>query len=468
MQDAKLYSLELVLSPDRMQADLIIHSDTEHIVITESEIRQFLKSQNIVFGMLDHVIGQICTDPKRYVNQPQQIADGMPPVQGADGRIEFVFQSLLNDEPKPKEMDDGRVDYYNIVSIPNVARGQLLARKVAPTKGTDGCDVTGMVIVAKQGKEVLIKQGKNVVLNEDRTLLYAAIDGQVSFSDDKKINVFPVFEVNGDMDFSVGNIDFVGTVVVRGNVPTGFRIKAAGDIRILGSVEGAELEATGTIEIKSGIVAQDKGSVIAGNNIKTSFIQNGNVSATGDVIVSQSIMFSQVRAGKSIICRGAKGFIIGGTLQAGEKIVARVFGNASATPTILEVGAKPELRNELTTIQREMQTLYENMKKADQGLNVLNQLLQTTGELSPEKRAMQIKLTNTRLTLEKEIKKMDGRRQEIEKLIEGDSPASVEILSIMYPGIKLVFGRLVRFIKQEFSHTRFIAIDGEISTSTLI
>lgn len=468
MQEAKLYSLELVLSPDRMQADLIIHAEYGQIGITEDEIRQFLQSQRVEFGILDHVIEQICDDPKRYVNQPQPIADGMPPVPGTDGRVEFTFQSLMEDEPKPKEMDDGRVDYYNIVNIPNVVRGQLLARKVPPTPGIDGCDITGAAVVAKNGKEVIIKPGKNVVLNEDKTLLYSAIDGQVSFSEDQKINVFPVFEVKGDVDFSVGNIDFVGTVVVRGNVPTGFRIKASGDIRILGSVEGADLEATGSIEIKSGIVAQDKGSVVAGNTIKTSFIQNGNVTAQGDVIVSQSIMFSNVRAGKSIVCRGPKGFIIGGTLQAGEKIVARVFGNASATPTVLEVGAKPELRNELAAIQRELQVLHENMRKADQGLNVLNQLMQATGDLTPDKRALQIKLTNTRLTMEKDIKKMDGRRQEIEKLIEGDSPAAVEILSIMYPGIKLVFGRMVRFIKQEFSRTRFVMIDGEISTSTLL
>lgn len=468
MQEEKQYTLEVVISPDRMQADLLIHTDLEHIALSESEIRQFLKSQNVMFGILDHVIEDICDEPEQFVNRPQPIADGMPPVSGVDGRIEFASQSLENDEPKPKEMDDGRVDYYNIVSIPNVSRGQLLARKVPPAPGIDGHDITGGVVAAKHGKEVVIKPGKNVVLNEDKTLLYAAIDGQISISDDEKINVFPVFEVNGDVDFSVGNIDFVGTVVVRGNVPTGFRIKAAGDIRIFGSVEGAELEATGTIEIRSGIVAQDKGSVIAGNNIKTSFIQNGNVSASGDIIVSQSIMFSHVRAGKSIVCRGTKGFIIGGTLQAGEKIVARVFGNASATPTVLEVGVKPELRNELAQIQRELQTYNENMRKADQGLNVLIQMLQTTGDLTPDKRAMQIKLTNSRLTMEKEIKKLDGRRQEVEQLIEGETPAAVEILSIMYPGIKLVFGRYVRFIKQEFSRTRFVVIDGEISTSTLI
>ena len=46
--------------------------------------------------------------------------------------------------------------------------------------------------------------------------MYAAIDGLVTKTDKDKLNVFPVYEVNGDVDYNIGNIDFVGTVVIRG------------------------------------------------------------------------------------------------------------------------------------------------------------------------------------------------------------------------------------------------------------
>ena len=81
----------------------------------------------------------------------------------------------------------------------------------------------------------------------------------VTTTDREKINVFPVYEVNGDVDYNTGNIDFVGTIVIRGNVRSGFKVKADGDIRIIGSVEGAELEAAGSIEISAGIIGQNKG-----------------------------------------------------------------------------------------------------------------------------------------------------------------------------------------------------------------
>ncbi|MDA5107355.1 MULTISPECIES: DUF342 domain-containing protein [Brevibacillus] len=472
MEETGNIRLEVNISPDKLEARVTLIVPDEGrggpILITEQDVRDALRAKNVTHGILDSVISELVGNPAKFANVPVTVACGTPPVPGIDGKIEYPFLTLLHDDKRPKELDDGRVDYYSITNIPNVAKGQLLAAKTPPTPGTPGTAVTGEPIAPKAGREVMIKPGKNVVMNQERTLLYAAIDGQVSFTENDKVNVFPVFEVNGDVDFRVGNIDFVGTVVIRGNVPTGFRIKASGDIRVLGSVEGAELEAGGSIEIRSGIVAQDKGHVVAGCNVKTSYIQNANVTAGNQVLVSQSIMFSQVRAGKQIICNGAKGFIIGGVLQAGEKIAARVIGNASATPTVLEVGVKPELRQELSTITKELQNVYENLRKTDQGLGVLSQLLQVAGELPPEKRTMQIKLTNTRLVLEKEVKKLEARKKEIEQELEGDVPAAVEVYNLMYPGIKLVFGKLVRFIKQEFSRTRFIVLEGEITTSTLI
>lgn len=462
------YKLEVKISPDKMDAEIMLIAEDSEVAISEADVREALARSGVRFGIMANIVQQLCSAPQKYINIPLPIACGNPALPGTDARIEYPYQDGLEVDKKPKELEDGRVDYYSITHIANVSKGQLLARKIPAGQGQNGTDVTGEQVAAKPGKEVTIKPGKNVVFNQERTMLYAAIDGQVSFTDNDKVNVFPVFEVNGDVDFSIGNIDFVGNVVIRGNVPTGFRIKASGDIRVLGSVEGAELEAVGSVEIKSGIVAQDKGHVKAGVNVKTSFIQNGNVTAGHEVLVSQSIMFSNVRAGKNILCNGPKGIIIGGTLQAGERIVARVIGNASATPTILEVGVKPELRAELTQISRELQTTYENLRKTDQGLGVLSQMMQVTGDLPADKKVLQLKLANTRHVLEKELKTLEARKKEVEAELEGDSPAAVEVYSIMFPGIKLVFGRLVRFIKQEFSRTRFIVLHGEITTSTVI
>lgn len=471
MEEIRQYQLEVKISPDKLEATIILRTeetDLDKLLITESDVYKALQQSGVTFGIRQDVVRDLCAMPAKYLDARVPVASGVPPVPGIDGTIEYPYLESVQSESGPKELADGRVDYYNLSSIPNVVKGQLLARKHAATAGTPGTAVTGEPIAPKAGKEAILKPGKNVVMNQERTMIYAAIDGQVSFTDKERINVFPLFEVNGDVDFGVGNIDFVGTVVIRGNVLNGFRVKASGDIRVLGSVEGAELEAGGSIEIKSGIVAQDKGSIVAGHNVQTSFIQNANVTAGNQVIVSQSIMFSTVRAGKQILCNGAKGIIIGGLLQAGEKICARVYGNSSSTPTVLEVGVKPELRNELASIQKELHHAYENLRKTDQGLAVINQILQVNGDLPADKRVMQVKLTNTRLVLEKEVKELEARKKEVEAELVGDSPAAIEVYHTMYPGIKMTFGKLVHFIKHEYGRTRFVVLDGEITSVALV
>lgn len=61
-------------------------------------------------------------------------------------------------------------------------------------------------------------------------------------------------------------------------------------------------------------------------------------------------MHSNIRAGRDVLCSGAKGLIVGGSVQAGEKVIARIIGNPMSTTTSIEVGALPELRNELPGI----------------------------------------------------------------------------------------------------------------------
>src|SRR5690606_32795771 len=115
------------------------------------------------------------------------------------------------------EREDGKVDFKEVTNLNNIKKGQLIAERVPAGTGTDGRAVTGDPIPAKKGKEARLKAGKNVVVDQEQMKIYAAIDGLVTITERDKINVFPVYEVNGDVDYAIGNIDFVGNVVIRGN-----------------------------------------------------------------------------------------------------------------------------------------------------------------------------------------------------------------------------------------------------------
>jgi uncharacterized protein len=452
--------LQVTISEDRMQAILSFKHTVASIRLSEQDLADFLDGKGVRVGLETDVLRRIAERPSDFFGAPVTVANGVPPVPGKDGYIRLLYDT--EKERKPAVREDGTVDFKDVVQLANVKAGQIIAERVSPEPGIPGMTVTGEEVPAKPGKEAMFKIGKNVVLNPEKTALYATIDGLVTKTDNGKINVFPVYEVNGDVDYNIGNIDFVGTVVIRGNVLTGFRVRAAGDIRVIGGVEGAELEADGSIEVTGGIIGHHKGYVKAKRNVKCAFVQEGNVTAGEDVIVSQSIMHSNVRAGRMVQCTGAKGLIVGGVTQAGERVIGRMIGNSMSTATTIEVGVHPELRQELTDLRQKIRQLTESLEKTEKALNLLDQMA-ASGQLPPDKMAMRIKLSATRRQTEYDLQEAKDRTLEIEKTLEDTTNARVDAVNTIWGGTKIVIGRYTRFIKDHAKHVTFRIVDGEVA-----
>ncbi|MFC9708003.1 DUF342 domain-containing protein [Paenibacillus sp. NPDC056933] len=453
--------LSIVLSDDKSTAYLEFSKQEEDFTCTLDELEQYIGSQGIKYGVLRDAMLAFVSHPEAYVKAQYKIAEGIKPVQGTDGFIK-VLVGMDDNERRPLEAEDGKVDYKEVTRLNNVRSGQIIAERIPPIDGTVGRAVTGEEIPFRPGKEARFKVGKNVVVDPEGSAMYAALDGLVTKTDGNKLNVFPVYEINGDVDYNIGNIDFVGTVVIRGNVLTGFKIKAAGDIRVVGGVEGAELEAGGSVEISGGIIGYNKGLVQAGHNVKCTFIQEGNVDASENVIVSQSIMHSTIRAGNAVICEGTKGLIVGGSIQAGENVSARVVGNSMSTVTSIEVGVLPKLRNELTDLRKEVREQMDALDKTKKALTLLDQLA-AAGQLSPDKMSMRIKLSATQKSALRLSEETKTRIFEIEKVLEDTSRARVDIHKMIYGGSKIVIGRYTKFIKDPVSRISFYYHDGDIT-----
>ncbi|MCE3201515.1 DUF342 domain-containing protein [Paenibacillus sonchi] len=452
--------ISINFSEDKGIAYLQFSKKDENFSCTVEDLESFLHSHNIRYGIQRDIVQRISSNPEEYFFSRVPIAIGEPAVNGTDGRV--VLTVDLEEDRKPLEKADGKVDYKDLVRLHNVLKGQIIAKIIPPEPGKSGTMVTGEELPFRPGKEAHFKVGKNVLVDQEETAMYAAIDGLVTLTDKGKINVFPVYEVNGDVDYSTGNIDFVGTVVIRGNVLTGFTVKSAGDIRVVGGVEGAELISGGSIEITGGIIGYNKGLVSAGKNVKVSFIQDGNVVAGEDVIVTQSVMHSNIRAGRDVLCNGAKGLIVGGIVQAGERVVARTIGNTMSTATAIEVGVVPELRNEINELRQELRHLLENEDKTNKALYLLNQLA-NNGQLSPDKVALRVKLNATKQSHMREEKKIKERVLEIERMLEDTGRARVEVIKTIYGGSKIVIGRYTRFVKDPTERVTFIYSDGDIT-----
>lgn len=454
--------IEITISKDNMYVD-VIYSIYPKDPLQVDDFLRFLKRENIVHGIDESLISQICLNPENFTGRKLRIAQGTLPVDGQDATIIYHFQDQQQDD---KIDENERVDFKNINNVYNVHAGELLATKTPPTLGTNGMDVYGKVLPARPGKNIPLRVGKNVVLDETGLKAFAVIDGQISITERDRLNIFPIYEVKGDVDYSTGNIDFVGSVLIRGNVLSGFSVRAGGDIRILGEVEAAELEANGSIEIRSGIVGQGKGFVRAGHNIVASYLNQANVSARNNIIVG-SILHSNVRAGKKIVCTKGKGIIIGGNVQAGEMIEVNVIGNISQTPTNLEVGILPDLLNEYNSIKQKLTSIEQDIDKANKSLQLLNRQLVMDRYLPPEKMELRNKLSNTVQSLQSSYNELQERKSEIEVSMEMTEDAGVDVYNIAFPGTKIVIGKYVRHLKLEHRRISFRLREGDIAALPL-
>lgn len=454
--------LRVQVSADKLSAFLTFSRFTDEFQCVAADLERFVRSKGIVHGLRIDMLDKISKNPLSFCREQSLIATGDSPSEGKDGFVRFIYNMDHQEQKKPVEGQDGKVDLKEVTRLNNVKRGQLIAELIEPLEGSAGLTVTGESMAPKYGKRAHFKVGKNVVVSGDRTAMYAAIDGLITITEKGKVNVFPIYEVNGDVNYAVGNIDFVGTVIIRGNVLSGFKVKASGDIRVIGGVEGAELVSDGSIVITSGIMAGNKGFVKAGHNITSSFIQDGHVYADHDVTVSQSIMHSNVKAGRNVMCTGAKGLIVGGMIRAGGQVYARTLGNAMSTATVIEVGVNPQLREELLELRASIKQSCENNEKTEKALHILDQMA-ATGQLSPERLKLRINLNTTKRQTSALIEETKLRIWELEKKLEDTSRSKVDVSGMVFGGTKIVIGRYTKFVKDSAQRISFRLMDGDVT-----
>ena len=167
------------------------------------------------------------------------VAEWTPPVHGENARIEWCAHFRPDDGPEASGDAVAPTDHYNRVKRIKVATGDVLGRLVPPGDGTDGRDVCGVAIPANRGRKLPLQPDQTVQVEADGSIR-ALKDGVLSLAR-LRIAVVDTLEVEGAVDFSTGNIDFVGSVKVKDGVRDNFTLKVTGDAWIGGMVEAADL-----------------------------------------------------------------------------------------------------------------------------------------------------------------------------------------------------------------------------------
>ncbi len=423
---------EVSISPDKMSAMITLRDDGVRYQITESEIMEALRRSGVRYGIIYENVRRLVEKPAFDI--PMLIARGKPPVNGQDGRIEIKIKRRNGVETKR-----GRIDPREFASRERliVREGDVVGKLIRPTNGLPGMNVMGERIEPKPGKPAKFRIGEGIKIEEDGTLV-ATKDGMLVVTEDE-VRVEDYLFIKGDVDYSVGNIDFPGNVEINGDVKAGFVVRAKKDIKIKGIVEAATvISYEGSVSM-TGVKGQEKGMIKAGKDVVAKFIENAHIEAGRDVEVNGPITNSVVKAKGMVKTSGKRGVVVGGLISVLKGMEVEELGSELGVKTIVEVGVDPDLREEEKLLTAQIELDEQNLQKLLLILKDLKKIRDSMGGKLPEdKREMHTRVTQTIIHLKSSIeanrKKLMEIRKEMEMFKKG---VQVVVRKTLHAGVEI-------------------------------
>jgi hypothetical protein len=427
----------------------------------QDTIAAFLQRNGVVDGIREKTLERL--EERPAYREAVLIAEGSNPKDGADAKISYTFRT----DPSKVDLKEknGRVDFRELNIVQNVVEGQVLAKKVPAEKGQAGRTVTGKLLPAKDGRDKEIPIGKNVRLSEDESTAISEINGQVVINNEK-INVEPVYVVQGDVNLRTGNILFLGAVVVKGNVDDGFTVKAAGNIEVMGSVGKSTLDAEGDIIVHQGIAGKGDGSVKSGKSVFARYIENCHVESGNLVVVSDGIINSVVLCDRKVICRGRRAAIVGGQLRAAEEIDAKTLGSVGGMETILEVGYDPKSKERLANLQEQDGQIDEQLEEISLNMTTLEKQKKAGRKIPDDKKKAYVEMKQKKVSLVSEQQKVKSEIEEIQQYLDRLRVAGrISASGTVYPGVRVFIKDAPLDVRSEFRSVSFVSEGGIVKVA---
>ncbi|GAE29270.1 DUF342 domain-containing protein [Alkalihalobacillus hemicellulosilyticus] len=451
---------EVIVSKDKMNATIRqVEKRNEDDKVTAEDLKRLLYDHDVVYGIDESVLNLFVNTP--IISQELVVAKGKAP---KDGHNAYLKPISFSEKAKDIESYEN-IDMRDVVNIPTVEIGEKVGEKIQATLGEDGININNEQVPAKPGRDFKLAKGKNTKISEDELELYSLINGQISV-DKYTVHVHPTYEIKGDLSMKTGNVDFVGNVIINGNVPAGYSVNAVGDIRVTGTVEAATLTSGGSIFIGSGVVGQHKSYLEAEKDIKTAFINEGTVKAGGIVEVTQTILHSQVTSGKMVICNRGRGLIVGGSISAIETIKAKEIGNDMHTQTDLFIGLTKDTIDEHKALEKEMSEINDSLKKLTQLLRTFLTKEKQNGTLEGRDKQTKLKVLRSYQENNEKKQKIQERYAELEDMIAKEGTGHVMAEKKMYGNVSVHFGKYKRTLRSNYSRPTVKMEDSEIKIIT--
>lgn len=428
----------ITISGDEQEAYLEIRGSTDNEYDKEKILRA-LKDEGVKEGILEEELDRMLAE--RDYNKPVLIAKGRKPEKGGDGWYEYFFRT--NPEESRSYAEDGSVDYDTVSWFELVKEGEKLACYHEAGAGVSGYTVTGKFLRTTKGREQKMLSCSGVLLLYDKKTYVAAMDGRVELNENHlKVSEVCVLD---EVTKSGGDVDFDGSVLVRGRVERGTVLRATGDVVIEGEVGDCVVDCGGSLLVKRGARGISKGRLEAGRNVAGRYFDSTVVQAGHDVYANY-IINCNIHAENRVVVSGSGGGIAGGVVQAIQGIEAHQVGNQNRIETLIQMGVTGSLLKAQKKIDRKIEQIHND-------LSVLgNAFVRFQRKYPPEVRntmEMYLKIEDAIYTKELEQGEMYKKKSELQERIDKMEDVRAVIKGNLFEGTIFEIDRMRWHAKPE-------------------
>lgn len=313
-------ALKLSVSNDEMQAYLTYFPACGGKDASFEYIMKMIKESGISYGIKESNIKNLIGSFKNQTTQKILIAEGDYPLDGKNAKFELLIQN--------KNID-----------LLLVRKDEPLMRRIPATTGKAGKNIFGFMIPAKSGLDLGFH--KDIigakVSPDDPNLLISSNFG-LPIINDNKVDVESVLQV-GNVNLSTGNINYTGSIIIKGHVSNGMTVNATGNIYIYGDVDKASIIAGGDIIVNGGVTGgrvdisslkKEYSAVLkSGGKVSVHYLEYSEVFARKPIEIKEYSLQNRVYSKDKIKVGDEEniGHVIGGILKADKSIEAGIVGN---------------------------------------------------------------------------------------------------------------------------------------------
>jgi uncharacterized protein (DUF342 family) len=403
----KVPSLVLSLSKDKMQALLSVKPgpDPKEKLVWEDILlvgeRMGLPGKcfqpEVVMGLCD------AWNQKKEMVADVVVAESFqPPQPGVDGKLEWLIrvpwgQADAQAEAKAPPIESAMRDMREVRAIVAVEAGQPILRVVPPGKGISGQDLLGGMLQALDGKPYPFQPGVNIDEIPGQPGVWKANKSGFLRLKDGRPEVQECFTVEGDVDYTTGNIKYERSAEIRGDIQDGFGVCVGGELAIGGTVGDCRVVVGSNVLIRGGFQGKGQGHILAKGAVTLGFCSNQSIRAYGPIEILKEAYNMQIFTRHSLRVHGN---LVGGRALAQNGLECSVAGNDHGTPTLIEIGMDYVAWEGLQEVESRLKDYTEAQSRFQARMNQLKESYRLTQRMVPE-------LAREMMTIRQALEKLD-------------------------------------------------------------